>query len=200
MKMYKGIADKVRLVERKNGIVYMDTDSVTYKVFKWIYILAFAFSLVINSIYILGATWENLPFVTPLICTIGLIAGLVFLCLKKHIISAILTLPSAVMIMLFFPHSLTYSNILNPKYYWAHLVPMIVLCLSILICGFIAVRANCKFKKTYEKVVDNLYNNYKIDLIGGEDIPEDKWEEFLENYDPYNYTAQFKSKKDKNDQ
>ena len=85
MKMYKGIADKVRLVERKNGIVYMDTDSVTYKVFKWIYILAFAFSLVINSIYILGATWENLPFVTPLICTIGLIAGLVFLCLKKHI-------------------------------------------------------------------------------------------------------------------
>ena len=48
MKMYKGIADKVRLVERKNGIVYMDTDSVTYKVFKWIYILAFAFSLVIH--------------------------------------------------------------------------------------------------------------------------------------------------------
>ena len=198
MKMYDGIVSKVRLIERKNGIVYMDTDSVTYKIFKWIYILVFAFSLVINSIYILGAVWENLPFFTPLVCTVGLILGLVFLAFKKHIASVILTLPSAIMLMLFFPHGLTYSNILNPKYYWAHLVPMIILCLSVLICGFIAVRANLKFKKTYEKVVNNLYNEYKIDLGGGEDIPEDKWEEFLENYDPYNYTAQFKSKK-KND-
>lgn len=103
MKIYKGIADKVRLIERKNGIVYMDTDSAVYKVFKWIYILAFAFSLVINSIYILGAVWENLPFITPLVCTVGLILGLVFLIFKKHIISAILTLPSAIMLMLFSP-------------------------------------------------------------------------------------------------
>ena len=198
MKMYNGIVSKVRLIERKNGIVYTDTDSVIYKVFKWVYILVFAFSLVINSIYILGAIWENLPFITPLVCTVGLILGLVFLALKKHIISVILTLPSAIMLMLFFPHGLTYSNVLNPKYYWAHLVPLIILCLSVLICGFIAVRANLKFKKTYEKVVNNLYNEYKLDLGGGEDIPEDKWEEVLENYDPYNYTAQFKSKK-KND-
>ena len=74
---------------------------------------------------------------------------------------------------------------------------MLILCLSVLVCGFIALRANFKFKKTYEKVVNNLYNDYKIDLGSGEDIPEDKWEEFLENYDPYNYTAQFKTKKEK---
>ena len=30
MKIYKGIADKVRLIERKNGIVYTDIDSVIY--------------------------------------------------------------------------------------------------------------------------------------------------------------------------
>ena len=82
MKKYNGIVSKVRLIERKNGIVYTDTDSVIYKVFKWVYILVFAFSLVINSIYILGAIWENLPFITPLVCTVGLILGLVFLAFK----------------------------------------------------------------------------------------------------------------------
>ena len=196
MKMYDGVIAKVRKIEQKNGIVYMDTDSVLYKLLKWLYVLAFAFSLVINSIYILGAYWREDTYITPLICTVSLILGLICLLKKWHIPAVVFTLPPAVIICLYFPHLLVYSNILNPKYYWAHLAPMIVLGVTVLGTAIIDTIAKLKFKKTYMRVINNLYSEYKVDLSQGEDVPEDKWEEFLESYDPYNYNTQIKKKKE----
>ncbi len=196
MKIYEGVSAKVRMIEQKKGIVYIDTYSPVYKISKWLYILAFAFSFVINSIYILGATWENLPYITPLICTAALIGGVVCLIKKWHIPSVILTLPSAVLLIFFFPHGLTYSAVLNPKYYWAHLAPMLLLIITVLICFTVDLIATLKFKKTYNRVVENLYKEYQIGV--DEEVPEDKWAQFLENYDPYEYKSQFKTKKEKN--
>ena len=55
----------------------------------------------------------------------------------------------------------------------------------------IAVRAKVKLKKMYNKVAENIYNTYKINVAEGQAVEEEKWEEFLENFNPNEYNSQF---------
>lgn len=54
MKMYDGVLARVRQVEEKAGIHYMDTSDMPYKVLKFFLILAIIFTVGVNLILIIG--------------------------------------------------------------------------------------------------------------------------------------------------
>ena len=66
------------------------------------------------------------------------------------------------------------------SFYWRHSVPALVLCLMLIWLIAIAVRERVKTEKQYKKIVENLYNTYHK---GDDEITEEQWEEFLQNYE-----------------
>ncbi len=198
MKMYDSVLKRVKILEEKNGIKYADTNGRLYSTTKVLFILIFIYAMVIKSFYFLGALIVpqlELEVVTPAICTALLIAGFVLAVCKVHIIGSVLTAVSSVILTLNFSKVLIddLTDKLLPKFYWAHLAPLCLLVICAVIMTVIAVRSKIKLKKMYNKVAENIYNTYKINVAGGEVIDEEKWEEFLENFDPNNYNQQFKS-------
>ena len=52
MKMQESVLRRVRAVEEKNGIKYAKTDGKLYKTLRVFYIIIFAYTMVINLLYI----------------------------------------------------------------------------------------------------------------------------------------------------
>ena len=202
MKYYEGITKKIELLEQKNAIFYAKPGGKLYNWFKFIYIAIFIYGNFNTLAYVLGVSityrehlgdflWDIL---TPAICTVLMLAGLVCILKKWHIAGASLTVPSAVVLVFFFKYRLADELTIDsvfPKYYWRHLVPMLVIILCVLWLTGIAVRAHLKFRSQYIRVTENLYNLYKRDVTDGKEISEEEWEEFLEKYNPFIYTPQF---------
>ena len=198
MKMYDSVLQRVKILEEKNGIRYTTTDSKLYNGLKIALIILFSFAALIKSFYFLGALVASqlqLPLITPAVCTALLVLGFVLLLFKQHIIGTVLITVSSAMLIFTFAGMLVdeYTEKLVAKFYWAHLIPLLALVVLAVCMTIIAVSAKVKLKRMYNRVVENIYNAYKINIANGETIEEDKWEEFLEKFDPTNYTSQFVS-------
>ncbi len=200
MKMYDGVLRRVKKLEEKNGIHYASTDGKLYKTARVFFVIAFAWGMAINLLYLLGMAFTKSTakeiytyILTPAVCTAALIAGFILLLKKINIAGGILSVVPACVLAVFFIPLLEgdYVGTLNPKYYWGHLAPMALIVITAFIMTLVAVRANIKLKKMYLKVVGNIYNTYKINAENGEDMSEEQWQEFLESFDPYNYNRQF---------
>ena len=213
MKMYKSVLDRVRILEQKNGIVYANTNSGVYKLLKVLFILDFIYAMGIKSMYFLGIALDTTPrvyeYTTPAICTGVLVLGCVLILYKRqttahilNIIGFIMTLISAIILMFEFNNQLQNATevLVNHKFAWAHLVPLSLLIVFSLPMVIIAVRAQYKTRKMYNKVINDIYSKYSIEIAKGEDIDEEKWEEFLNEFDPYNYGDQFVKKVEKSEE
>ena len=206
MKMYKSVLDRVRILEQKNGIVYANTNSGIYKILKVLFILDFIYAMGIKSMYFLGIALDTTPrvyeYITPAICTGVLVLGCVLILFKRHIIGFLMTLISAIILMFEFNNQLQNATevLVNHKFAWAHLVPLSLLIVFSLPMVIIAVRAQYKTRKMYNKVINDIYSKYSIEIAKGEDIDEEKWEEFLNEFDPYNYGDQFVKKVEKSEE
>lgn len=198
MKMYNSVLERVKILEEKNGISYATTDGKLYKVLKLAFIVLFAYAMLIKSFYFLGSAIANhleLNIVTPAVCTVLLVAGFVLILVKLHIIGAVLTTAASAILIFTFSGMLvdSYTDRLIPKFYWAHLIPLLLIVMLAIWMTIIAVRAKVKLKRMYNRVAENIYNAYKINIANGETVEEEKWGEFLEKFDPTNYTSQFVS-------
>lgn len=200
MKYYEGVAQRVRKLEEKNGIIYAKPDGSLYNTLKWIYILVFIYGNFNTLAYLLGMTIIHsnnlnefsLEISTAAICLVLMIIGLVLILKKVHIIGTALNVLPAVVLIFFFKYGLTESDgVVYLKYYWRHLAPMVIIALMTIWLAIIAIRANLKFKKGYIKVTENLYNLYKVNVSTGEELEEEQWTEFLQKYDPFNYKPEF---------
>ena len=206
MKMYKSVLERVRILEQKNGIVYANTNSGAYKILKVLFILDFIYAMGIKSMYFLGIALDTTPrvyeYITPAICTGILVLGFVLILFKQHIIGFLMTLISAIILMFEFNNQLQNATevLVNHKFAWAHLVPLSLLIVFSLPMVIIAVRAQYKTRKMYNKVINDIYSKYSIEIAKGEDIDEEKWEEFLNEFDPYNYGDQFVKKVEKSEE
>lgn len=206
MKMYKSVLERVRILEQKNGIVYANTNSGIYKLLKVLFILDFIYAMGIKSMYFLGIALDTTPrvyeYITPAICTGILVLGFVLILFKQHIIGFLMTLISAIILMFEFNNQLQNATevMVNHKFAWAHLVPLSLLIVFSLPMVIIAVRAQHKTRKMYNKVINDIYSKYSIEIAKGEDIDEEKWEEFLNEFDPYNYGDQFVKKVEKSEE
>ncbi len=207
MKMYDGVLQRVRRLEEKNGIRYATCDGKLYLTARVFLIIAFAYGMAINLLYLLGmlitksgdAKDVYTYILTPVVCSVALIAGFVLLLKKIHIAGGVLSVAASTVLALFFIPLMEgdIANTLQAKYYYRHLAPMSIIFIAAVVMTFIAIRADLKLKKTYNKVVENIYTLYKVNLAEGEDMPEDEWENFLESYEPNNLNNQFLKQNEK---
>ncbi len=198
MKMYDSVLQRVRMLEEKNGIKYATTEGKLYKGLKIVFIILFSYAMLIKSFYLLGAVIASqlkLQVITPAVGTALIIAGFVLVLLKQHIIGTAITTASSAVLIFTFGGMLvdSYTEKLVLKFYWAHLIPLLLLVIFSVWMTVIAVRARLKLKHMYNRVAENIYNAYKINVADGEAVDEEKWEEFLEKFDPTNYNSQFVS-------
>lgn len=190
MKMYDNILQKVRLYEEKRGIVYAKTDGKLYKGLKVFYILLFVYTMAMNSIFLLGAVLSETIFnalknsvYTVFGLSIMLVVSLVVMRFKNtvwaNILWAVLNVLSCV--GLGFTFGVLLQDVIGFKasFYWRHLVPLCLMVIVTLALSFVALRAVFRTRKTYKKIIENLYTSYKAseDTV----LSDEQWEEVLKN-------------------
>jgi len=205
MKKYDGVLQRVRDVEKKNGIVYAKPDGKLYITLKVLYSIVGIWTFFMNLFYVLGfllmySGTDNMKtvansLITVSVCTGVMILGYVLNCCKIYLAGGIASIaPAALLIPLF-------GNVLEDglgfmgyklSFYWRHLGPLAVMIILMIIMTVIAVRANIKLDRQYKRVCENLFNMYNVDPQSGNELTEEQWDEFLKNYDPNEYKKQFK--------
>lgn len=203
MKMQESILRRVRAVEEKNGIKYAKTDGRLYKTLRVFYIILFAYTTAVNLLYIVGMTFVYLgtdnfknvvnSIVTVSICTALIAVGFVLSFFRFKLAAGIISIVPEIFLIPVFGIALSDSlGFLGFKasFYWRHFAPLALLVILMIFTTVIAVRARIKTEKQYKKVTDNLYKLYRQN---GNDISDEQWEQFLNNYDPTDYKKLFKA-------
>lgn len=192
------VLKRVRQIEEKNGIKYAKTDGRLYVTLKVLYTIIFAYTLAINFLFILSNfivyygsenfNYVKVPLVTVTTATVLLIAAFIIMRFKNKVwanyVSGITNILVAVFLVL------TFANIMKDSlglfgyvfsFYWRHAVPLLLLVILAVWLTVIAIRANVKTDKQYKKVIENIYAQYNLSAEN-EQLSEEQWEEFLENY------------------
>ena len=204
MKKFDGVLKRVRMLEEKNGIKYADTEGKLYKTLKFFYILAFAYTIAINLLFVLamiikvdaGLAEKSDVFnyiLSVSVCSLLIIAGLILRKCKLNLSAGIISvLPEIFLIPVYaIPLRADFEGFLGLKYsfYWKHGVPLFLMIILMSWMTVIAVRANIKTDRMYKKVTENLFNMYTVAEGDAENLSEEQWSEFLENYNPDNYES-----------
>ena len=203
MKMQESILRRVRAVEEKNGIKYAKTDGRLYKTLRVFYIILFAYTTAVNLLYIAGMTYVYLgtdnfknvvnSIVTVSICTALIAVGFVLSFFRFKLAAGIISIVPEIFLIPVFGIALSDSRGFlgfKASFYWRHFAPLALLVILMIFTTVIAVRARIKTEKQYKKVTDNLYKLYRQN---GNDISDEQWEHFLNNYDPTDYKKLFKA-------
>ena len=203
MKMQESVLRRVRAVEEKNGIKYAKTDGRLYKTLRVFYIILFAYTTAVNLLYIAGMTYVYLgtdnfknvvnSIVTVSICTALIAVGFVLSFFRFKLAAGIISIVPEIFLIPVFGIALSDSlGFLGFKasFYWRHFAPLALLVILMIFTTVIAVRARIKTEKQYKKVTDNLYKLYRQN---GNDISDEQWEQFLNNYDPTDYKKLLKA-------
>lgn len=203
MKMQESVLRRVRAVEEKNGIKYAKTDGRLYKTLRVFYIILFAYTTAVNLLYIAGMTYVYLgtdnfknvvnSIVTVSICTALIAVGFVLSFFRFKLAAGIISIVPEIFLIPVFGIALSDSlGFLGFKasFYWRHFAPLALLVILMIFTTVIAVRAGIKTEKQYKKVTDNLYKLYRQN---GNDISDEQWEQFLNNYDPTDYKKLLKA-------
>ena len=146
MKKYDGVLQRVRDVEKKNGIVYAKPDGKLYITLKVLYSIVGIWTFFMNLFYVLGfllmySGTDNMKtvansLITVSFCTGVMILGYVLNCCKIYLAGGIASIaPAALLIPLF-------GNVLEDglgfmgyklSFYWRHLGPLAVMIILMII-------------------------------------------------------------------
>ncbi len=134
------------------------------------------------------------------ICIVSLVVSYLLIRFKLHLIGGIATI--CAILFSVFTFKAGWTNVggiigVNAKFYWAHLLPLSLLAITVIWFTVIAVKAEIKTKKAYKKTVETLYDKYCANLPEGETVSDADWDKYLSEYDPYKETAENKKKKNK---
>lgn len=191
MKMYNNVLEKVHAYENKKNIVYATVESPSYRRIKFLYFLALIFTLGVNLILIYGHfVFETRNLDKNVLYTILTLSGLlivstIVLHFKKHLwthyVAFVSNALSATGILV------SLSNVMvdeigdiKASFYYIHLAPLCILFVCTLALTIIAVRAHLKTRKTYNKILENLYSAYgKVEE--NRNITEEEWEEIIKD-------------------
>lgn len=193
MKKHDGILKRVKQIEEKRGIVYARADGRLCTVLRIICLILTVFALAMNLFYILGMLLINYgtdnmknvtgAVTTVTVCSVALITGLILKKFKLFIPSAVLNILSSAFLLPLFASLMEDVNgflSLKTAFYWRHFAPLVLVVILSIWITIIALREKIKINATYRKVEENLYNLYHT---SANEISEEQWQEFLENYD-----------------
>ena len=205
MKMQESVLRRVRMVEEKHGITYAKTDGRLYKALRVSYTLLFIYTMGINLLFICGMLVTKLgtdnfkgilnSLITVIVCTVLIIAGFCLSFTRFKLAAGLLSaLPEIMLIVVFGALMKDSLGVMGFKvsYFWRHFAPLSILVIVMAVTTVIAVRARIKTEKQYKKVLDNLYALYSLN---SDDISDEQWEAFLEEYDPTDYKKIYKESK-----
>ena len=205
MKMQESVLRRVRMVEEKHGITYAKTDGRLYKALRVSYTLFFIYTMGINLLFICGMLVTKLgtdnfkgilnSLITVIVCTVLIIAGFCLSFTRFKLAAGLLSvLPEIMLIVVFGALMKDSLGVMGFKvsYFWRHFAPLLILVILMAVTTVIAVRARIKTEKQYKKVLDNLYALYSLN---SDDISDEQWEAFLEEYDPTDYKKIYKESK-----
>ena len=205
MKMQESVLRRVRMVEEKHGITYAKTDGRLYKALRVSYTLLFIYTMGINLLFICGMLLTRLgtdnfkgilnSLITVIVCTVFIIAGFCLSFTRFKLAAGLLSvLPEIMLIVVFGAIMKDSLGVMGFKvsYFWRHFAPLLILVILMAVTTVIAVRARFKTEKQYKKVLDNLYELYSLN---SDDISDEQWEAFLEEYDPTDYKKIYKESK-----
>ena len=205
MKMQESVLRRVRMVEEKHGITYAKTDGRLYKALRVSYTLLFIYTMGINLLFICGMLVTKLgtdnfkgilnSLITVIVCTVLIIAGFCLSFTRFKLAAGLLSaLPEIMLIVVFGAIMKDSLGVMGFKvsYFWRHFAPLLILVILMAVTTVIAVRARIKTEKQYKKVLDNLYALYSLN---SDDISDEQWEAFLEEYDPTDYKKIYKESK-----
>lgn len=205
MKMQESVLRRVRMVEEKHGITYAKTDGRLYKALRVSYTLLFIYTMGINLLFICSMLITRLgtdnfkgilnSLITVIVCTVLIIAGYVLSFTRFKLVSGILSVLPEIMLVVVFGSIMKDSlGVMGFKvsYFWRHFAPLLILVILMAVTTVIAVRARFKTEKQYKKVLDNLYALYSLN---SDDISDEQWEAFLEEYDPTDYKKIYRESK-----
>lgn len=194
MKFYENVMQRTKDRQYKLGKSYPQKDGKLYKTLKVFYILAMAFGLVMNLMYVTGillfidepriASQAHIAIIVSILSVL-LIAALVISKYNDNLIIAAVfggvNFGCALTIILFFKNILLDDTVvggLNIDFYWRHLAPNVIMALCALGMVAVVVSAYFKTKKAYNKTLEIVYEAYNS-------IPTDErpdWEEYVSNY------------------
>lgn len=211
MKMQESILNRVYKMEEKYNIHYAKKDGKAYSYSRVLYFLfgawAVFFALLVAVGFLMNRTFlqpgdvaygQYTKWIVACFCISALlIAGIVFNALKMQVFTFVPTVFSGVYGIVFF------AKVINPdpdgilglpfKYYWAHFVPFLALVICSLVMFVIGVRQWAILRKEYKSVSARLYEEF---TVNAEDISDEQWQEFLNNYNPTGYKKQFKKQEE----
>ncbi len=203
MKYIENIAERVHYAEKRAAVIYAKPNG---KLYKWVRILYYIFmylSVLMSALYVAGrlsriyelkklaldtvnaADLEKAQQSTIYvgICAFLWVAATIVLRFKAEIISAVLTIiPSGVSLFVLVQASQNtpeFNEGINTAFWFRHFIPVILAVSFICWLAVIRIRAEVKFKTAYTNMINRIYEQYN-----SEDLTEEKWAAFLENYDP----------------
>ncbi len=193
MKKYESIMKRVRRVEEKYGINYAKVGGKLFKGVTVVAAIAWIYMFLMNLMFILSMSlalsigqadfsFIGNAFVTVCAGSALMILGAVLFFVKFKITGSAICLGGLPFMVLAFANHLKDSlGFLGFKlsFYWRHSVPALILAIMLVWLIVIAVRERVKTEKQYKKIVDNLYATYHT---GDDELTEEQWQEFLENY------------------
>ncbi len=195
MKKYESVLKRVDFIENKFGIYYAKTDGLLYKSLKFIFSLAFIYSLAINVISIAGtallisegdyvAATQNFLIAVSISAVISLIGAILVWC-NVNILGTAVSFISTPFLLFTFGKELIDTVGIGPfkaSFYWRHAAPLGILTVISLWMFIIALRAYIKRNKRYKQILKNIYEIFKLE--NPDNLSHDDWEEFVEKYDP----------------
>ena len=195
MKKYESVLKRVDFIENKFGIYYAKTDGLLYKSLKFIFSLAFIYTLAINLIIISSqalsisegdytAKSQNLLIAVSIFTAVSLVGAILVWC-KVNITGTAVSFFSAPFLLFIFGKELVDSVGIGPfkaSFYWRHAIPLGIIIIFSFWMLIIAVRSNIKRNKRYKQILQNIYEEYKNE--NPDNLSHDEWEEFVEKYDP----------------
>ncbi len=197
MKKYAGILQRVSRLEEKYGIHYAKPEGMLCKYLTFISGAAWIYILFMNLVYILGVclnlkmgladfSYIANSFITICICTGGMIVGAALFLCKQKIIGSAVTIVSLPMMIISYSHLMVDIDGLwgyNYSFYWRHAAPAAILAVILIWLLVVLIRAKIKTDKLYNKVVNDLYAQYRTK--DGAQLDDAQWEEFLKNFNIY---------------
>lgn len=210
MSAEKSKSDKIllnllRQKQKKDGISYITTKSISYKIVRFSFLAVMIICLAINIIYLLGVSGQlnaNLQFAEELMdfqkeeiaeirasikivgfLTVALFLGEVAIWFKQPILQILFTVIPGIAMIFHFESRLsdTINDGDSAAFTYRHLIPLIILCLLCLISAGLHLRQKIKDKRGCREISEMIYEKYQV---LAKDITEEQWETVLEEYQP----------------
>ncbi len=207
MKMQESILKRVYKMEQKHNISYARKDGKAYSCCRALFFVFAAWAAFFAVILTMGMLIDRGAFeagsseyilitqkmVGSLCIALLLAVGAVFNALKKPVFTFVPSVAVGVYGIVFFALAINFDpNMflgLPFKYYWAHLIPLIGVMICSIVMFVIGVRQWAILRKEYKNVSERLYEEYRA---SADELDEEQWENFLNNYTPNSYKKQFK--------